>query len=148
MEEKSIQQAANEHYASRFDENMEQMIAVAMGDEESFAVDDYDEDNVLDRDDAMERLQEMPLSFEKLITDHRRWEIQWEILLGTGGPADRVLVTTTFEGAIESASYQHQDWFQPWTDAENQDSSLVENFASIVGYYEPDPEPCNNPYGY
>jgi hypothetical protein len=140
MPQEDIQHAANCHYASRFDEEMETMIAIATGNyEEDFAVDPDDDDEVMDQDTAMERLQEMPLCFEKILTDHRNETIQWEILLGTGGPADRVLVTTSLEGHVESAVYEHQDWFQPWTAAENQDATLVESFAQIVGYYEPEP---------
>jgi len=88
------------------------------------------------RIEARAKLEEMPLSFEKVITNHRRETIEYEILLGTGGPADRVYVITDFSGAIESAKYQFQDWFQPWTTAEGQDSELVERFAAIVGFYE------------
>lgn len=118
-----IQAEANKHYGYRFDDEMRKLID---------SVDNYREDY-----EAAERaLQEMPLSFQRLVTYHVREEIEWEILLGTGGPADRVIVKTDFDGNIESAEYQFQDWFQPWTTAENQDSELVERFAQIVGYYE------------
>src|SRR5262252_5922223 len=101
----NIQDEANRHYASRFDDELRELIGI---------VDEYGSGY----DEAIERLQEMPLSFDKLVTDHRHEEIQWEILLGTGGPADRVLVTTDFQGHIETAEYQFQDWFTPWTAAE------------------------------
>jgi len=118
---KDIQTEANRHYASQFDSEMRKLI------------DRWIEDG---DDEALRELEEMPLSFEKVITNHRRETIEYEILLGTGGPADRVYVITDFSGAIESAEYQFQDWFQPWTTAEGQDSELVERFAAIVGFYE------------
>lgn len=124
--EKDIQAAANEAYASRFDAETQALIETASG---SGRYEDYE--------DALEQLQEQPLSFDKLITDHRRETIDWEILLGTGGPADRVIVRTDFDGNIETAWYEFQDWFQPWTRAEDQDENLVIRYAEIVGYYEP-----------
>ena len=125
--EKPIQERANEHYASRFDDEMRELIA----DADQFSVGDQ-----LKYDQALQELQEQPLSFQKLTTHHVAETIEWEILLGTGGPADRILVTTDFAGAIESAEYQFQDWFEPWTTATNQDDALVRRYAEIVGYYE------------
>jgi hypothetical protein len=84
-----------------------------------------------DSDDATEQLQEMPLSIE-LIAVHPNYEAcEWAILIGTGGPADRVLVQTDMGGEIDNATYQCQDWFQPWTAASNQDRELVEQFARV-----------------
>ena len=84
-----------------------------------------------DSDDATEQLQEMPLSVE-LIAVHPNYEAcEWAILIGTGGPADRVLVQTDMGGEIDNATYQYQDWFQPWTKASNQDRELVERFARV-----------------
>lgn len=138
MAEKPIQQSANESYEGAFGEGgyIREMIA---------GYDDHDfeeplniegEGEFADQDAVLERLQEMPLCLEKLITDHRNEETQWEILLGTGGPATRVLVTTDYRGVVTEAEYQFQDWFQPWTSAENQDEELVRRYAEIVGYYE------------
>jgi hypothetical protein len=125
MTERNIQQAANEHYASRFDGEQRALIA---------AVDDYEDQEKYES--ALQELEEQPLSFQKLATYHVAEEIEWEILLGTGGPADRIIVRTDFNGMIESAEYQYQDWFQPWTAAEDQDEDLVRRYAEIVGYYE------------
>ena len=84
-----------------------------------------------DSDDATEQLQEMPLSVE-LIAVHPNYEAcEWAILIGIGGPADRVLVQTDMGGEIDNATYQYQDWFQPWTEASNQDRELVERFARV-----------------
>jgi hypothetical protein len=78
-------------------------------------------------------LGEMPLEVSLDGVYVRRDEMHWEILLGTGGPADRVLVVCDLEGNVESASYQYQDWYQPWTDARDQDYEVVRNFATV--YY-------------
>lgn len=134
MPQENIQEAANKHYASRFDADERALITLATGYDDDDTI-EY-EGETLDREQAIERLQESILSFERTVTDHRHESIQWEILLGTGGPADRVVVTTDYSGTIESAVYEYQDWFQPWTEAEGQDSDLVESFAAIVGYYE------------
>lgn len=123
-QEKPIQQRANEYYASRFDDEMRELVA---------KVDRYDEEGY---DEALEELQEQPLSFQKIATYHVAETIEWEILLGTGGPADHIIVKTDFAGNIETADYQFQDWFEPWTSATNQDEALVRRYAEIVGYYE------------
>ena len=137
---KDIQTEANRHYASQFDSEMRDLVSLAMSDledEDGNCIDSMlFEGESIGRDQAIQRLEEMPLSFEKVITNHRRETIEYEILLGTGGPADRVYVITDFSGAIESAEYQFQDWFQPWTTAEGQDSELVERFAAIVTVVE------------
>lgn len=117
--EAPIQERADAYYLNRFDDEMRELI-----------------ERVNDDDESLERLQEMPLSFSKMLTNHRDETITWEILLGTGGPADRVLVTTDERGVVESAVWEFQDWFEPWTAAENQDAELVQRFAEIVGYYE------------
>ena len=62
------------------------------------------------------RLDEMPLSVTLEAIYPQRETMEFSILLGTGGPADRVLVTTDFSGEVETATYQYQDWFQPWTE--------------------------------
>ena len=78
------------------------------------AVDNYDDTAAYDS--ALQDLEDMPLSFEKIITDHRHESITWEILLGTAWAGDRDLVVTDYNGSIESAEYQFQDWFQPCDD--------------------------------
>jgi len=130
MQTKDIQAAANEHYGYRFDDEIRKLIALV----DDSAGDGYGYDD----GDALERLEEMPLGFDKLITNHRDETITWEILLGTGGPADRVVVVTDYDGIVQSAVYEFQDWFQPWTAAEDQDEALVRLFAEIVGCYEPE----------
>ncbi len=55
--------------------------------------------------------------------------------LAGGGPAARIRVEVE-DGEIISASLQFQDWFEPWTDAPNQDTELVERYARLVGYFD------------
>lgn len=126
-----IQERANQSYENAFgkDGYLRELVEAA---------EDFDGDP--DRhEQAMDELQEGPLSFQKLTTYHSAEEIEWEILLGTGGPARRVIVRTDLRGwRIESATFQFQDWFEPWTSAENQDEDIVRRYAQLVGYYEDD----------
>jgi hypothetical protein len=41
---------------------------------------------------------------------------QYTILLGTGGPACRIIGSLDEYGEPESATIEHQDWFTPWTE--------------------------------
>lgn len=117
---KPIQEAANDYYKMVFDDELRELIKKARrGD-----------------DDAMTEISEMPLACDKIVTDHRREIVEWELLLGTGGPASRVLVTTDQAGIIEDVDFQYQDWFTEWTSAEGQDKELVEEFANMAGFYE------------
>lgn len=90
--------------------------------------------NLTESDDVRERVEErlregvLDVALE---TVSRHGEVTWSILLGTGGPADRVLVTTTMDGDVERARYKYQDWFKPWTEPLNQESDDVEAFASL-----------------
>lgn len=143
MSTTTIQQRANEYYLSRFDDPMRTLIGAATCNEDisygqlaDLETLDIDPERGNVEEQALERLQEMPLSFQKLTTHHVEETAVWEILLGTGGPADRVLVTTDELGAVESAVWEFQDWFEPWTAAENQDAELVQRFSEIVGFYE------------
>jgi hypothetical protein len=118
--EQDFQKEANKHYGYYFDGELRRLLDRAdAGDEE-----------------AQTELDQGPLDVSKLTTDHRNETVTWEILLGTGGPAARVLVITDYDGNVQSASYQFQDWFQPWTDAEDQDEELVARYAQVF-YYEP-----------
>ncbi len=120
-----IQEAANAHYVSRFSE-IERLMNLWMQ-AQSLGHQEWE-------DSMMERIEQMPLSVQCVAIYPHRESCEWEILLGTGGPADRVLVVTDFAGEVESASYQHQDWFTPWTDAFGQESEIVERFASFFWF--------------
>jgi len=43
--------------------------------------------------------------------------IEYYILLGTGGPAARIIGELSEYGEPENVRFQYQDWFKPWTDA-------------------------------
>lgn len=74
---------------------------------------------------------ESPLCVDMDGLDPNRDEVTWSILLGTGGPARRVLVTTDMGGSIEQAEYQFQDWFQPWTTAYGANTDMLREFAEM-----------------
>jgi hypothetical protein len=63
-------------------------------------------------------------------------ETMYYVTLAGGGPAARLAVCVDDCGEIAGASLQFQDWFEPWTDAPNQDHELVERYARLLGYYE------------
>lgn len=48
---------------------------------------------------------------------------QYMILLGTGGPAARIVGELDEHCQPESATFQYQDWFKPWTDARVSDEA-------------------------
>jgi hypothetical protein len=68
-------------------------------------------------DDARQRIDEDPLSLR--IFGERtsgEWEAtNYELLLGTGGPAVRI-VGDLNDGEAASARLEVQDWFKPWTE--------------------------------
>lgn len=118
---------ANKHYASRFD-YIERLIRIRR---QTDLYHHYEWGEAVDN-----MLQEMPLSVQLEAIYPQREEMVWSILLGTGGPADRVMVVCDYGGDIQSASYQYQDWFTLWTDADSQDEMLVADFARVF-YFEP-----------
>lgn len=74
------------------------------------------------REDAERTIHEGPLSVEV----RSDWHIpgaedsragEYNILLGTGGPASRIIGTLSEYGEPESAHFEYQDWFKPWTRA-------------------------------
>lgn len=85
---------------------------------------------------ATETLEEMPLSVECETIDLRDETMVWVILLGTGGPADRVKVTTDYRGNVERAVYEYQNWFTGWVEPLNQDRDLVRAFAEVFYFSE------------
>lgn len=85
-------------------------------------------------DDAVQVICEDPLSV--LVRDD--WHIpdgdadctEYELLLGTGGPAIRIRGTLDTYGQPDSATLQVQDWFKPWTNFEGGDESVLLRYAS------------------
>lgn len=109
-------------------------------DEEGEAL--YDGD-VLDAEEIRERIQERAFSVEVRGEWHTpgtgdATPAEYRILLGTGGPASRIIGTLTQYGEPETAQVQGQDWGTPWMDA-NQDSDadeLVLIFAGMFYFWE------------
>jgi hypothetical protein len=92
-------------------------------------LDSDDEDTA---DEARESLtNDSVLSVQAQIHNYRTETYEWEILLGTGGPAMRVYVTTDEDGTVKRAEYQFQDRGTEWFAPRGQDAALVEQFASL-----------------
>lgn len=57
--------------------------------------------------------------------------VEYYILLGTGGPASRIVGELDEYGQPTSATYEFQDWFKPWTAA---DDLSDEEEATLLEY--------------
>ncbi len=78
-------------------------------------------------DDARERIQEDPLSL-RIFGEKRdgEWEADnYELLLGTGGPAVRIVGDLGEHGEAGSARLEVQDWFKPWTEYAQTDDDVL-----------------------
>jgi hypothetical protein len=124
-EKENIQDAANRHYRY-FAQDSERRVRICLKAKERgwYEV----------ADSIRESILEDPLSLSIDEIDPNYDEVKWNLLLGWGGPAVRILVTTDLGGSVQDASYQFQDWFQPWTDAEDQDTDLVKAYAEMFYY--------------
>ncbi len=75
----------------------------------------------VDRETAIERIQEDPLSVEirtdwHSVGDADNKPTEYNILLCTGGPACRIIGDLDEYGQQpETAKIEYQDWFTPWT---------------------------------
>lgn len=90
-----------------------------------------------DRDDAEQRIQEDPLE----IAVRSDWyapgsagedisPTEYLILLSTGGPACRIIGDLGQHGQPESATLQHQDWYEGWQDYTDEvDESILLTYA-------------------
>lgn len=90
-------------------------------------------------DEARDELMNSVLSVERLTRNYHDEIDTWEILICTGGPAARILVTTDWQGRPEMSEWQYQDWFEPWY-APPQDGDmgrLIGDFADLF-YLEGD----------
>jgi len=58
------------------------------------------------------------------------------VLLGTGGPAMRITGDLDENGYPETADYQYQDWFTPWTSGHpnTEDEELLLDFAQHFNF--------------
>jgi len=84
-----------------------------------------------DEDDARQRIAEDPLSLR--VFGERTggaWETtSYELLLGTGGPAVRIVGDLNEHGEPESARLEVQDWFKPWTEYLGADDEVLMSYA-------------------
>ena len=81
------------------------------------------------REDAERRIQEDPLSIEvrsgwTSLGEPLQAE-EFNILLGTGGPAMRIIGELDEYKQPYSATLQAQDWFTPWTDYRGGDEDVL-----------------------
>lgn len=81
-----------------------------------------------DREDAIQRIQDDPLSIEI----GGFWEIgadpeptEYRVLLTTGGPAVRIVGELTKYGDAFNATLEVQDWFKPWTEVYADQNTLL-----------------------
>jgi len=122
LEFKQAVQDAGERFVESARELLDQL---------KIAQDDNDSDA---DDDARRHIDEYPLSVQTRSGWHNPGTIdepdaEFEILLGTGGPASRIVGTLSEYAEPDSARFEYQDWFQPWTEArlsEEQNATLLE----------------------
>jgi len=110
---------------------------------EAFKQIDNEELSDREREDVEEQLREMPLSVMvrdgwRTIGSPSEGPEEFEILLGTGGPARRVIGTLDEHSEPLNVRYQYQDWFKPWTDGHirGKEKDLIRRFASLFYYGE------------
>lgn len=90
--------------------------------------------------DIMDQIMEMPLS----VSVRSGWQQpgvndqspeEYELLMGTGGPAVRIYGRLDQHGRPRSAELQGQDWFTPWERTTvDQDEEVLLNFAGYFYY--------------
>lgn len=80
------------------------------------------------REDTTQEIEEYPLSVQV----RSGKPAEYEILLSTGGQASRIIGTLSEHCEPESASFEFQDWFKPWTAAQLSGAKrdLLLDFAS------------------
>jgi hypothetical protein len=110
---------------------------------EAFAKIDDESLTGREREEVKEELREMPLSV--MVRDGWREPgktsdspEEFEILLGTGVPARRVIGKLDKYNEPLAVRYQYRDWFQPWTDGHftGKEYDLIRRFASLFYYGE------------
>lgn len=122
---KAITERAQAFYDALFDANFLHLMAVAEGQKKPNAMER--EDGIRDEDDARERLEQFQYGIDK--------EVVYYVTLAGGGPAARLKVSVDEYGEVDKAVLQFCDWFEPWTDAPQQDPELVARYARLIGYY-------------
>jgi len=120
-----IAERAQAFYNAVFDPALLHLMDVAEGHAE--LTDDDRADGIADEDDARERIEEMSYGIDR--------ETIYYVTLAGGGPAARLKVVVDEDGDVEEATLQFQDWFEPWTNAPEQDPELVKRYAQMLAYY-------------
>lgn len=93
-----------------------------------------------DEDQARERVQEHPLS----VQIRSGWyypgsdpePVEFEILLGTGGPATRIIGDLGEHGEPTSARLEVQDWGTPWTEYRDADEDILLEYCQCFYFGE------------
>lgn len=87
-------------------------------------------------DDAQRAIDDDPLSIQVRGGWHSVGKTaedeEYEILLTTGGPAARIVGTLDQYHAPESARFEYQDWFKPWTEVilDHEDHTIIMDYAN------------------
>lgn len=90
-----------------------------------------------DRDAAREAIEQDALSVEVRSDWHTLGDeappSEYNILLGTGGPAMRIIGDLDEHNQPESAHYEYQDWFKPWTRARlsGEEEDILLRYAQV-----------------
>ena len=91
-------------------------------------------DTDFDEDGARQRIEEDPLSLQVrsdwCSPGEEMTPGEYELLLGTGGPAVRIVGDLDDNQQPSSARLQVQDWFKPWTEYHCDHDTLL-HYASV-----------------
>ena len=132
-QEKDFQTQANEYANCSLESIREMLDAVTHAQECTGEIKCTEEYH--DEDDARQRIDEDPLEIQVRSDWHNLGDedankpTEYYILITTGGPAARIIGELDSYGQPESARFEYQDWFKPWTPAETtseQDSTMLE----------------------
>lgn len=96
-----------------------------------------------DREDAEQRIHEDPLSLDVRSdwyapgdSDKGGAPSEFRLLLGTGGPAVRIIGELNEHGEPTSATLQTQDWFTQWTDYREADEEMLLTYCRCFYFGE------------
>ena len=126
----TIQKRAQESYGAYFGQGSDYFSLIAElenSDDSDISVSRQDEIGV--------ELGESLLSVDQMTHGVYADGDTWQVLLTTGGPAARVVITTDADGDPIQAVFEFQDWFEPWTAPPEQDRNLLIKWAVSVAYY-------------
>ena len=81
-------------------------------------------------DRLREGIEEEPLCVDPLVIYPLDEEMEFQVLLSTGGPASRIRVRTNFCGEPLDAWFEFQDWFTEWTQPRQMDRDMLTRYVS------------------